>query len=107
MRDDGVDLTSEVDGVVDLIDVSWWNSGKADGTSNEGPDDGSAMAVVATDVGIGDDGVFKIIGILPSKIKGSREGFGNVTSRADASADDDFVGIFGPFQCLLKRTKEM
>jgi hypothetical protein len=36
------------------------------GGSEEGTDDGASVAVVAADAGVGEEGVFELVGIFPS-----------------------------------------
>ena len=55
--------------------------------------DRAPMAVVAAEVGVGDQARFEVVRVLPRQIKRGGKGLGNVAGRTDPLADDDVVGL--------------
>ena len=49
------------------------------------------VAIIATNIGIGDNACLEIIRIFPRKIQGGRKCVGNVASRADSTTDYHFI----------------
>lgn len=93
---EGVDLGLELGALVEVFDEAGGDLGSACGDTQEGADDGAAVAVVASDVGVGDEAGFEVAGIFPGEVEGGGEGFVDVAGGADTTTDDDVVGIAGP-----------
>ena len=88
---------------MELLDETGGNRGHPRSGSEQRPDDGAAVAVVAADVRVGDDASFEIGRVFPREVKRSREGVGDVAGGAHAMADDDFIGFARPLVGLALR----
>ena len=64
--------------------------------AKEGANHNSAMAIVSSDHGVGDDPVVKGVVIFPREVESSREGLVDIAGRTEDLSNDDIVRTGSP-----------